>query len=1348
MSINIFDPIEVVTNSNSSTRIPNLEELMIYVNLKAFRRGSTEIIFNADGFVNVNSTSDMEVNLMGKNPTTKQFTTDWSNNFVLNDDNYEGFGITDIKITTNSSYIPQVTVEFVDVRGLNFLYRGENSPYSVLYDFPPPIFELLIKGYYGKPLKYSLHLTKQNTRFDSTTGNYYITVDFIANTFAPLTDILFKYVEMFPLLHEEEQDVDLSPNSQPKTTYELINKLQNLYQQIDKNIKASNEFKLYGRISEDMNKLKNYAMYLNGKGFIESTYHESINFYKKIFDKENNEIYKLERIKNINEYASNIQGTSSTAVLSIDESKLLIVFMSEALSNFKDYTVRNNIIERSKNVGIDITDSDIKKLIVNTESFNELFSTRLGINIPSYNAFDITNIYQKIYKKYYSLKTERNNQFELINNKIEERVRENLGFRPTVRNIIEVICNDVDRMFETLSKTHLEAKLHHKTYFDQINRGDKSRYVDVEDVNFVNSFPLFIEEKTSINSCKTTKRRIYPKNKFFSDIPFPETQLVDDFINVFLDVKRSRTPLNIKMATNNDGNIVWIPITPLDSNLNPEASNYASPYFRYQTNGPQIINNIINVLLDRFLVLSQYSFYNKFFNEKNDDYINLYAKSEALNLVTSLKDSKSIDGMIELLENGFDNKLKELSNKKQITNNVKLDTQDFIIDKTNPNYKGLFILNENQVDKRIAGGTTPIDEFMNDENDKFLYKLFGKQYTNYSKENILIKEDGQNYLNNLITLFNIYLNEKNPLYKGGEIYNFINNNKITNPLLGNFLIYSMFGRLYLPSNYKMIAIHKYPSSYIKSIKIYCNLTESQIAILKPFILSINMEFRESVNLMFSQLDDIRNNISNNDRNTLNLHYNLSNDNIVNEFMKIFYDDGKIRENIEKLLNKNSDFTDKFTEINYLVVNSENTFNNFGMVEYESYSQMMGDSNKKDIINKFFTTFKAKLKSELIAKKKEFEKEEKEFFDSIDDDDIKTQTYYSIKNIVDKWVRGFEKSNGYPFNIDDNGRLIDKFVFVDRAMNDIGDSSIIDARTLIDMRDDIDINVFTVISRLLSQNGFEFFPLQNFMNFENNQWEDSFKIYNNVTSDVTSSPAFVCMYIGGTSSTLATNNSYIDDGLMRLEEAEDFNSEGCGDGDTYLVDGETMPSLNVKYGEVNAFRVRYGKQNQSMFENIEINSREFPETNESLAILSNLAKDESNSTPIPKAQNLYNLYENRAYSTKITMLGNAMIQPTHYFELENIPLFSGSYVVLNVEHVIRPNHMKTTFNGVRILRYPNPIVDNFAESIGMLLGISTSDEDVFGGRETEDRIISIDSNNIPIQARYNSMHPNNDKTLQI
>ena len=1343
MSINIFDPIEVVTNSNnqSSTAIPNLEELMIYVNFKAFRRGSTEIIFDADGFVNLNSTNDMEVDLMGKDPQTKHFTSNWSNNFVLNDNNYEGFGITDIKITTNSSYIPQVTIEFVDIRGINFLDKGENSPYSVLYDFPPPIFELVIKGYYGKPLKYSLHLTKQNTRFDSSNGNYYITVDFIANTFAPLTDILFKYVETFPLIHEEVQDVDLSPNNQPKTTYELINKLQNLYQQIDKNIKASNEFIEYKNKKDEIDNLKSYVDYLNHKGFIEPKYKDSIKFYKQIFNSD--ETYTLKEINNINEYASNVQGLNTNGIISSDESRLLIVFLNQQQFIFLNSSIQKNIIDKSKRL-INIT--DLKKVSVESSNIQKNDTGALrGVNFNSYNAFDITMIYTKVFKTYYKLKNDQDKQFKIINEKIEDKVRENLGFRPTVRNIIKIICDDVDRMFDILKNTHIEAINHHKINFETII--NKPQYADISN-NTMNSFPLFIENKKSINSCNNSKHRVYPKNSVFKDIPFPETQLVDDFINVFLDIKRNRVPINIKMETNDDGNIVWIPITPLDSNLNPESPDYKSPYASYIFNGSQIIDNFINILLDRFLVLSQYSHYDNFFNKKNEKFINLYAKSEALNLVSSLRDPKSIDGLLDLLsENGFDDKLKELSNKKQITNNVKLDTQDFIIDKTNSNYKGLFILNENQVEKRIIGGTTPIDKFMDGENDKFLYKLFGIEKTNYSKENILIiNEPGLIVENMLLSNFEIILPKK-----GNDIKIFIDEDTQDN--MSKFLIYSMFGRTHLQLNYKNTAIYEYPIAYFKSLSIYLELSDEEINELKTFLNNIYSGIKLSLIKTLVQnslliFDDIRNNISNNDRDTLISYYNLSNDNIVGDFIDLFYENDEIKEDIENILNNNSDFTNKFTEINYLVVNSENTFNNFGMVEYESYSQMMEDSNKIGVINKYFTTFKSKLKTELNAKKKEFEKEEKEFFDSIDDDDIKTQTYYSIKNIVDKWVRGFEKSNGYPFNIGENGKLIDKFVFVDRAMNDIGNSSIIDARSLIEMNDDIDINVFTVISRLLSQNGFEFFPLQNFMNFEGDQWEDSFKIYNNITTDITSSPAFVCMYIGGTSSTLKTNNSYIDDGLIRLEEGEDFYGEGCGDGDTYSVDGETMPSKNVKYGEVNAFRVRYGRQNQSMFENIEINSREFPETNESLAILSNLAKDESNSTPIPKAQNLYNLYENRAYSTKITMLGNAMIQPTHYFELENIPLFSGSYVVLNVEHTIRPNHMKTTFNGVRILRYPNPIIDSFADSIGLLLGITSSDEDVFGNRESEDNIISIDSNDIPNEAKYNSMHPNNDKTLKI
>jgi hypothetical protein len=90
----------------------------------------------------------------------------------------EKFGITSIDVNFNSSYAPLITIEFVDIRGASLFNtdtgNGPQSEYSGFFDLPYPIFELTIKGYYGKPVKYCLHLTKWNARFNATTGNFEI----------------------------------------------------------------------------------------------------------------------------------------------------------------------------------------------------------------------------------------------------------------------------------------------------------------------------------------------------------------------------------------------------------------------------------------------------------------------------------------------------------------------------------------------------------------------------------------------------------------------------------------------------------------------------------------------------------------------------------------------------------------------------------------------------------------------------------------------------------------------------------------------------------------------------------------------------------------------------------------------------------------------------------------------------------------------------------------------------------------------------------------------------------------------------------------------------------------------
>ena len=63
---------------------------------------------------------------------------------------------------------------------------------------PYPIYKLRVKGYYGQPVDYCLHMTKFNSRFNSQTGNFEITANFIGYTYAMLSDMLLGYLRAIP----------------------------------------------------------------------------------------------------------------------------------------------------------------------------------------------------------------------------------------------------------------------------------------------------------------------------------------------------------------------------------------------------------------------------------------------------------------------------------------------------------------------------------------------------------------------------------------------------------------------------------------------------------------------------------------------------------------------------------------------------------------------------------------------------------------------------------------------------------------------------------------------------------------------------------------------------------------------------------------------------------------------------------------------------------------------------------------------------------------------------------------------------------------------------------------------
>jgi len=136
-----------------------------------------------------------------------------------------------------------VTIKFIDVRGASlFNTAGPNGPqseYASFFDLPYPIFDLTIKGYYGKAVKYCLHLTKWNAKFNDKTGNFEITADFIGYTYAMLTDMLLGYLRAIvetPIGREKFNKAkgEMKNPAELITIQEFLNKIKDVNKSIVK----------------------------------------------------------------------------------------------------------------------------------------------------------------------------------------------------------------------------------------------------------------------------------------------------------------------------------------------------------------------------------------------------------------------------------------------------------------------------------------------------------------------------------------------------------------------------------------------------------------------------------------------------------------------------------------------------------------------------------------------------------------------------------------------------------------------------------------------------------------------------------------------------------------------------------------------------------------------------------------------------------------------------------------------------------------------------------------------------------------------------------------------------------
>ena len=72
--------------------------------------------------------------------------------------------------------------------------------------------------------------------------------------------------------------------------------------------------------------------------------------------------------------------------------------------------------------------------------------------------------------------------------------------------------------------------------------------------------------------------------------------------------------------------------------------------------------------------------------------------------------------------------------------------------------------------------------------------------------------------------------------------------------------------------------------------------------------------------------------------------------------------------------------------------------------------------------------------------------------------------------------------------------------------------------------------------------------------------------------------------------------------------------------------------------------------------------------------------------------------NRTYNCTLSMMGNALLQPSMYFNLRYVPMFSGPYMITQVNHSITPGSFETTVEGKRQPTANIQVFDNYLQSI--------------------------------------------------
>ena len=480
-----IDPNSVVdTESNVQPRSIEPENLVVYVNLEAdivprtilatpdAKTGKGRLISVAKGTLN-----------FLRNQNGQDFDTTWTESFSssitndgiipnVNDNTAQSFGIESININIKGWGIPSVTINFVDVRGKTLFESPKDSPYRAFFHLPWPIFYLTVKGYYGKAVRYKLHLASFTSKFNEGNGNFDITTTFIGSTYAYLSDIPFNGVMNAAYLYGIEKESTTVQNGKDSVTTKKISKsskgytlLRSIYDElkgknlISKNfpVKTLREVITIAKNLDNILEREIFDQVANPKVFqgvrdvskiIQNFYNSLQSWGAKYLS---NESFEKDGVKY--RYLAKNQQNKLDRVLNSKENLTL----ENILTTYQDQLKKNALFVETY---MNKTGVDFKKQTFNLITQLQKVEKYIKQDDASLNgiAFDsIINGVNSVQKSFNSQKQKLEDIVEKRMNEIIKDPQKGFGFEPTIRNIFAVLLANADVYVRLLKDVHFKA---------------------------------------------------------------------------------------------------------------------------------------------------------------------------------------------------------------------------------------------------------------------------------------------------------------------------------------------------------------------------------------------------------------------------------------------------------------------------------------------------------------------------------------------------------------------------------------------------------------------------------------------------------------------------------------------------------------------------------------------------------------------------------------------------------------------------------------------------------------------------------------------------------------------------